>query len=63
MTAVEMVGQGVEVGLLGNRRVESGVEYRDLRLRLTKDLLERSNSAEVVGVMKRCEIDTVLDSL
>jgi len=62
MTAVEMVGQRVEVSVLGNRRVKSGIEYCDLRRRLAEDLPQCPNSAKVVGVMERREVDAVLDS-
>ena len=63
MTAVQMVGHRVEVSVLGNRGVKSSIEYCDLRRRLAEDLPQCPNSAQVVGVMERREVDAVLDSL
>ena len=63
MTAVEMVGQRVEVSVLGNRRVKSGIEYRHLRRRLAEDLPQGPNSAQVIGIMEGREVDAVLDPL
>ena len=56
-------GQRVELSALGNRRVKSGIEYCDLWRRLAEDLPQCPNSAKVVGVMERREVDAVLDSL
>src|SRR5512133_3460401 len=63
MTAVEMIGQRVEVSVIGNRRVKSGIEYCDLRRRPAEDLPQGPDSTQVVGIMEGREVDAVLDSL
>ena len=63
MTAIQMVRHRVEVSVLGNRGVKSGIEDCDLRRRLAEDLPQRPNSAQVVGIMERRQVDAVFDSL
>src|ERR1017187_7526838 len=63
MTAVEMVGQRVQVSILGNRCVKSGIEHCYLRRRLAEDLPQRPNSSQIIRIVERREVDAVFDSL
>ncbi len=57
--AVELVGDAVEVGRLGHRRVERGVEHGDLRHTLSQEGDGRRNAPQVAGVVQWGQLDAL----
>src|SRR5262245_34806539 len=60
---VKVIGQRVQVSFFGHRRVKGGIEYRHLWCRLAEDLPHGANATQVVGIVKRREVDALLDPL
>jgi hypothetical protein len=63
VTAVEMIRDGVEIGLFGNGMMEGGIKDGHLGNARTKELASCQNAFDVVRIVEGSEIDAVLDSL
>ena len=59
--AVEMIGNGIQISLLGDGMMERGIEYRDLRRILAEQFPRRLNALYVIGIVQRRQIDAVFD--
>ena len=61
VAAVELVRNGIEIGRLGHRRMEGGIEHRDHRDPLAEQGAGGPDAAQVGRVVQRGEVDAVLD--
>src|SRR5579863_5610673 len=58
-----MIGNGIQVGVLGQGVVKGRVKYSDLGQFAAENFAYREDSFDVVWVVKRRQIDAVLDAL
>src|SRR5215471_1491349 len=58
---IEMIGNGIEVGLLRKGMMERSIEYRHLGNVFAQEFAGCLNTLDVIRIMKRREIDAILD--
>ncbi len=63
MLSVEMIRNGVEIGLFGQRMMEGSIEDRNLRNIFSKEIASRKNAFHIVRIVKRSQVDALLDTL
>ena len=61
MAQIQVVGQAIEIGFLGQRAVEGRVEDRHLGNPLAQQVLAGLDALEVGGVVQGGQLDAVLD--
>jgi len=60
--AVQVIRQGVQIGVLRNGGVKRRVKHRNLRHADAEELARGLNALDVVGIVERRQIDAVLDA-
>src|SRR5579862_6359 len=59
---VQVIGNCVEISLLGQRMMKCCIENGDLRNIFTEKIASRQNALHIIWIMQRRQVDTVIDS-